>query len=114
MSCSSCRSPRRGATGTATSNCPSRAAGMRSRGRTDVPRLRVAIALLVPEPAATEIDGLRRALGDRGLANVVPHITLIPPVNVAVDRVPDVLADVRAVAATTPPITLQLGPPQTF
>ena len=27
-------------------------------GRTDVPRLRLAVALLVPEPAATEIDGL--------------------------------------------------------
>jgi 2'-5' RNA ligase len=79
-----------------------------------VPRLRVAVALLLPEPAATEIDGLRRALGDRGLANVVPHITLIPPVNVAVDRVPDVLADIRATAMTTPPITLQVGPPETF
>jgi len=79
-----------------------------------MPRLRVAIALLLPEPAATEIDGLRRALGDRGLANVVPHITLIPPVNVAVDRVPDVLADIRAVAAATSPIALQLGPPLTF
>jgi 2'-5' RNA ligase len=79
-----------------------------------VPRLRVAIALLIPEPAATEIDGLRRALGDRGLVNVVPHITLIPPVNVATDRLLDVLAHVRAAAATTLPITLQLGPPETF
>jgi 2'-5' RNA ligase len=79
-----------------------------------VPRLRVAIALLIPEPAATEIDGLRRALGDNGLANVLPHVTLIPPVNVTVDRVPDVLAEVRAAAATTPPLTLELGPPETF
>jgi 2'-5' RNA ligase len=76
--------------------------------------LRVAIALLIPDPAATEIDGIRRALGDRGLDNVVPHITLIPPVNVTVERLPDVLADVRAAAATTLPITLQLGPPATF
>jgi 2'-5' RNA ligase len=76
--------------------------------------MRVAIALLLPAPAATEIDGLRRALGDRGLATVVPHITLVPPVNVAVDRVPQVLADIRAVAASTLPITLQVGPPETF
>ena len=64
--------------------------------RTEVPRVRLAVALLVPEPAATEIDGLRRALGDPGLAKVVPHITLVTPVNIAVDRVPDVLADLRA------------------
>ena len=79
-----------------------------------MPRVRFAIALLVPEPAATEIDGLRRALGDGGLANVVPHITLIPPVNVAVDKVPEVLAAIRAAAAAATPLTLQLGPPETF
>ena len=71
------RSPKRGATATATSSSPSRAVGASSRARTEVPRLRLAVALLVPEPAATEIDGLRRALGDPGLGNVVPHITLI-------------------------------------
>jgi 2'-5' RNA ligase len=79
-----------------------------------VPRLRVAVALLVPEPAATEIDGIRRGLGDRGIVNVVPHITLIPPVNISVDRVPHALADLRAAAADAAPITLQLGPPETF
>ena len=79
-----------------------------------MPRLRFAIALLVTEPAASEIDGLRRALGDPGLANVVPHITLIPPVNIAVERIPEVLAHIRAAAASTSPITLQLGPPATF
>jgi 2'-5' RNA ligase len=79
-----------------------------------VPRLRLAVALLVPEPAATEIDGIRRGLGDRGLANVVPHITLIPPVNMSADRVPNALADLRAAAADVAPIALQLGPPDTF
>ena len=94
------------------------------RGRREVTRLKrrarrclefgSRIALLVPEPAATEIDGLRRALGDGALANVVPHITLIPPVNVAVDKVPEVLAAIRAAAAAATPLTLQLGPPETF
>ncbi|HEX2384130.1 MAG TPA: 2'-5' RNA ligase family protein [Acidimicrobiales bacterium] len=79
-----------------------------------MPRVRLAVALLVPEPVATEIDGLRRALGDPGLTNVVPHITLITPVNIAADRVPEVLADLRAAAASTQPMTLQLGPPATF
>jgi 2'-5' RNA ligase len=79
-----------------------------------VPRLRLAVALLVPEPAATEIDGIRRALGDRGLENVVPHITLIPPVNISVDRIPHALADLRAASADAGPIAVRLGPPETF
>ena len=79
-----------------------------------MPRVRLAVALLVPEPAATEIDGLRRALGDPGIAKVVPHITLVNPVNVAVDRLPDVLADLRQAAASTPPIDVRLGHPATF
>jgi 2'-5' RNA ligase len=79
-----------------------------------VPRVRFAIALLVPEPAATEIDGLRRALGDRGIENVVPHITLIPPVNIREEEVPDVLAGIRDAAAATEPMVLTLGPPATF
>jgi len=72
------------------------------------------VALLVPEPVATEIDGLRRALGDPGLTKVVPHITLVNPVNVAVDRLPEVLADLRVAAAGAPPIELRLGSPATF
>lgn len=79
-----------------------------------MPRVRIAIALLVPEPAATEIDGLRRALGDRSRGNVVPHITLIPPVNVRVEQLVDVLALLRAAASEAAPIELRLGPPATF
>jgi 2'-5' RNA ligase len=79
-----------------------------------VARVRFAIALLVPDPAATEIDGLRRALGDRGMTNVVPHITLIPPVNVREEEVPDVLAGIRDAAAAAEPMVLTLGPPATF
>lgn len=81
-----------------------------------MPRIRLAVALLIPQPAATEIDGMRRALGDGALPSVVPHITLIPPVNVAEDRVPEVLASVRAAAAEVAPAPLQLrlGPPVTF
>ncbi len=79
-----------------------------------MPRVRLAVALLVPEPAATEIDGLRRALGDRGLSKVVPHITLVPPVNVPADGLAAALRVVREVAATTRPFTVKLGPPTTF
>ncbi len=48
------------------------------------------------------------------MANVVPHITLIPPVNVREDEVVDVLAAVRAAASASEPMILRLGPPMTF
>jgi len=79
-----------------------------------MPRLRLAVALLVPGDAAVEIDGLRRALGDPGLDSVVPHLTLVPPVNVRLDDVVDVLRSIRAAAAGSVPLTLRLGPPATF
>jgi GNAT superfamily N-acetyltransferase len=46
------------------------------------PRHRLGVALLLDPPASSEVDGLRRALGDTGLGAVPPHVTLVPPVNV--------------------------------
>lgn len=61
------------------------------------------------------MDGLRRALGDRSLAVVPPHITLVPPVNVRVEEVPAALAVLRrAAAGRLGPLRLHLGPPATF
>ncbi|MBA2283342.1 MAG: 2'-5' RNA ligase family protein, partial [Acidimicrobiia bacterium] len=44
-------------------------------------RHRIAVALLVPQPQAAELDGLRRALGAAERERVPPHITLASPVN---------------------------------
>jgi 2'-5' RNA ligase/GNAT superfamily N-acetyltransferase len=77
-------------------------------------RSRLAVVLLVPQPLATEVDGLRRALGDPFLGHVDPHVTLVPPVNVRTDQVDGALATVRAVAATTDPFAFRLGPVATF
>jgi 2'-5' RNA ligase len=78
-----------------------------------MPRVRLASALLVPEPVAREIDGLRRALGDN-VERVPPHLTLVPPVNVRVEDVGAVLASVRSAAAAMSPLAVTLGPPVTF
>ena len=78
-----------------------------------MPRVRLASALLVPEPFAREIDGLRRALGEN-LERVPPHLTLVPPVNVRVEDLPSVLAQLRSAAAAMSPITVTLGPAATF
>lgn len=79
-----------------------------------MPKARVGVALLVPGPLAGEVNGLRRALGDGALGRIPPHITLVPPVNVREDRLPEALAVLRAAAAATRPLHLMLGPVGTF
>lgn len=77
-------------------------------------RLRLGVALMVPAPLSIEIDGLRRALDDPARERIAPHITLVPPVNVGEEQVPDALEVMRAAAAKSRPITVGLGPPTTF
>jgi 2'-5' RNA ligase len=79
-----------------------------------VGRRRVAVALLLPEPWATEVDGVRRALGDGALTDVAPHITLVHPVNIREEEVPAACALLRSVAGSTEPFTVRIGPPGTF
>lgn len=79
-----------------------------------MPRLRLGVALLLPAPIAAEVDTLRRAVGDRSLARIPAHLTLVPPVNVRHDALPAALAVLRDAAAATRPFTLELGPPATF
>jgi 2'-5' RNA ligase len=79
-----------------------------------VPRVRLAVALLIPAPLSIEIDGLRRALG-ADMTRVAPHITLVPPVNVREEDIGDALRVLRAAAARVQrPLELALGPPATF
>lgn len=78
-------------------------------------RHRLGVALLVDQPAAAEIDGLRRAVGDRALDRIPPHLTLVPPVNVRGDQLGSALARLRlAAGAAAGPLELTLGPPSTF
>lgn len=80
-----------------------------------MPRRRFGVVLLVPEPWATEIQGLRRGLGDTSRGRVAPHITLVPPVNVHVDAVPEALRILRAAATQQATrLTLELGPARSF
>src|SRR5204863_5833580 len=85
----------------------------RRRPPLTVPRVRLASALLVPEPFAREIDGLRRALGEN-LDRVAPHLTLVPPVNVRVDEINKALSALRRAAAVMQPTTVTLGPAVTL
>src|SRR3546814_11027490 len=63
---------------------------------------------------SVEIDGLRRALGDRQLGKIEPHITIVPPINMRDDDIADALAVVQAAARASRPMELTLGPVATF
>ncbi|HLI01067.1 MAG TPA: 2'-5' RNA ligase family protein, partial [Acidimicrobiales bacterium] len=78
-------------------------------------RRRLGVALLLDPPHAAEVDGLRRAVGDRSLGRVPPHLTLVPPVNVRGRDLTAALGRLRAAAAAGGrPLRLTLGPPTTF
>lgn len=77
-------------------------------------RWRLAVALIPPAGLAAEIDVLRRALGDPSLERHGPHLTLVPPINVAVADMATVLAVLRAAAARTEPFELSVGPVTSF
>lgn len=79
-----------------------------------MPRRRFAVALIVPPPVSVEVDALRRALGDRQLGKIEPHITLIPPINLREDDIADALAVVQAGARRSSPMPLAIGPVETF
>jgi 2'-5' RNA ligase len=79
-----------------------------------VPRRRLGVALLVPPPVATEIDGLRRALGDGSLGRIPAHLTLVPPVNVHEAALPEAVGVLRDAARATGPMNLRVGPADTF
>lgn len=57
---------------------------------------------------------MRRALGDRQLGRIDPHVTLIPPINVREEEVADAMAVVQAAASGREPLELTIGPMQTF
>ncbi len=68
----------------------------------------------MPPPVATEIDGLRRALGDGALGRIPTHLTLVPPVNVPAEALPDALDVLHEAARQTRPLNLRFGPATTF
>lgn len=69
-------------------------------------------AVLFDRETTIEIDALRRALGEPDMARIPPHLTLVPPVNVAdVDGARSVM---RAAAHATPPFGISVGPVANF
>lgn len=80
----------------------------------EMPRRRLGVALLLPEPLRTEVRALRRALGSPSVDMQPPHITLVAPVNVREEQVAEAVGVLRSAAATVGRLRLRLGPIDTF
>jgi 2'-5' RNA ligase len=76
--------------------------------------LTIGVAVSVPEPFGSAIQDARAGHGDP-LARAIPtHVTLLPPTEVAADRLPEVYAHLAAVAAARRPFRMLLHGGGTF
>ncbi len=72
------------------------------------------VAVAVPEPFAQALRDGRAATGDPAAAAVPPHVTVVPPVQVAPDQVEEIVTHVRQVAAGLEPFVVTLIGTGTF
>lgn len=73
------------------------------------------MALLVRGELAAQLDGVRRACGDPAVDQVAPHVTVIPPINVAEGDLPAAGELLERVAVQQPAaLEVLLGPAATF
>lgn len=69
---------------------------------------------MIPAPASIEIDALRRALDDRQLGRIGPHVTIVPPINLRDDDLAEAMVVIERAAASVAPFEVALGPVATF
>jgi hypothetical protein len=79
----------------------------------NVPRRRLAVALLFEERVALELLTLRSAVGSPSFDRVPPHITLIPPINVPASQMDAVMALLRQSAGVIRAFKARIGPVET-
>ena len=77
-------------------------------------RRNIGVAFGLPEPYNRELQGWRDRLGDPNAHRIVPHITLLPPTEVAAERLGEIEEHLRTVAADEVPFDLQLRGSATF
>ena len=69
----------------------------------------IGVAIGIPEPYNRELQGWRDRLGDPNAKRIVPHVTLLPPTEVASDALAEIEEHLRLVATDEQqfPITLR-------
>lgn len=77
-------------------------------------RRRILIAVVPPADVVHLVRGLRRSLGDHRPERILPHVTIIPPVNVAPDDVDRYRQHVRSVVVDAHPFRVSVSGLATF
>lgn len=77
-------------------------------------RVRIGVAVAVPDPWGAELEGWRASFGDPQAAAIPAHITLLPPTAVEAGRLDDVEAHLAGAAAQARPFDVHLRGTGTF
>jgi 2'-5' RNA ligase len=74
----------------------------------------IGVAIPIPEPWSKQLQGFREAIDDPMAGHIPPHITLVPPVDLASSISDDVLRHLEAAAASSAPFEVHLRGTGTF
>lgn len=72
------------------------------------------VSIAVPEPYGSQLQERRAGFGDAAAHGIPTHVTLVPPTEVAADRLPEIRAHLAAVAAAGRPFAMRLAGTGTF
>jgi 2'-5' RNA ligase len=79
-----------------------------------MPRRDIGVAIGIPEPYTSELQGWRERLGDPNAGDIPPHVTLLPPTSLPTEALPDVEEHLREIAEQREPFLLHLRGSGTF
>lgn len=84
-------------------------------GGGELPRLlTIGVSVSVPEPHGSQIQDARAGHGDPAARSIPTHVTLLPPTELPVERLPEVEAHLAAVARAHRPFRMLLQGSGTF
>jgi 2'-5' RNA ligase len=76
--------------------------------------LLIGVALAIPDPWGSEIEGWRESFGDPQASSIPAHITLLPPTRISEADLPAIREHLTHAAAATMPFDVQLRGAGTF
>lgn len=74
----------------------------------------IGVAIGIPQPFGSELQGWRERLGDPNATRIVPHVTLLPPTLVSTELLPEIEEHLRVIATQVRPFGIRLRGSATF
>ncbi len=74
----------------------------------------IGVAIGIPEPYTSELQGWRERLGDPQASDIPPHVTLLPPTELETDDLDEVEEHLRVIAEAHEPFVMHLRGSGTF